>query len=126
MGQQQMLLVALGVIIIAIAIAVGILLFGAASVTTNKDALINDMGNLAGNAYQYKLRLRSMGGGGGSYSGYVIPSKLASNADGTFSITSSAPSSLVLCGTSVQGFGTVTATIDSMGRMGGFTYTGDF
>ena len=50
MGQQQLLLIILGVIIVGIAIAVGIAMFSSGSVQANKDAIINDMNNLAANA----------------------------------------------------------------------------
>ena len=65
MGQQQLLLIILGVIIVGIAIAVGLSLFSAQSIQANKDAIINDLNNLAANAYQYRIRPTTMGGGGG-------------------------------------------------------------
>src|SRR3990170_6551910 len=85
MGQQQLLLIILGVIIVGIAIAVGLSLFSAQSIQANKDAIINDLNNIAAHAYQFKIRPTSMGGGQGSYSGYSIPSKMASNENATFS-----------------------------------------
>ena len=126
MGQQQLLLIILGVIIVGIAIAVGISMFSSSSVQANKDAIINDMNNLAADAYQFRIRPTTMGGGGGSYtggSGYSIPSKLASNENGSYTRTNAAQS-VTLVGTSGQGYGTVTAVCDSTGRLGTFTYTG--
>ncbi|MCX5729611.1 MAG: hypothetical protein NTZ28_12390, partial [Nitrospirae bacterium] len=61
MGQQQLLLIILGVIIVGIAIAVGLSLFSAQSVQSNRDAIINDLNNLAAQAYQYRIRPTSMG-----------------------------------------------------------------
>ena len=93
MGQQQLLLIILGVIIVGIAIAVGISMFSSSSVQSNKDAIINDLNNLAANAYQFRIRPTTMGGGGGSYtggSGFAIPTKLASNDNGTFAGTNAA------------------------------------
>ncbi len=69
MGQQQLLLIILGVIIVGIAIAVGLSLFSAQSVQSNRDAIINDMNNLAAQAYQYRIRPTSMAGGAGSVRG---------------------------------------------------------
>jgi hypothetical protein len=128
MGQQQLLLIILGVIIVGIAIAVGISMFSSSSVQSNKDAIINDLNNLAANAYQFRIRPTTMGGGGGSYtggSGFAIPTKLASNDNGTFSRTNAAQA-VTFIGTSAQGYGTVTAVCDSTGRLGTFTYTGQF
>ena len=85
MGQQQLLLIILGVIIVGIAIAVGLSLFSANSIQANQDAIINDVNNLAANAYQYRIRTSSMGGGNNSYAGYNVPTKLSSNANATYS-----------------------------------------
>ena len=128
MGQQQLLLIILGVIIVGIAIAVGITMFSSSSVQSNKDAIINDLNNLAANAYQFRIRPTTMGGGGGSYtggSGYAIPTKLASDDNGTYTRTNAAQA-VTIVGTSAQGYGTVTAVCDSTGRLGSFTYTGQF
>ena len=125
MGQQQMLLIIVGVIIISIAIAVGIELFGATSISSNKDAIINDMNNIAADAYQYRVRLKTMGGGGGSYAGYKIPTKLQSNDDAGDSVD---PQSgyVTLTGISSEGFGSVVATIDSNGNLTNYTYSDQF
>ena len=128
MGQQQLLLIILGVIIVGIAIAVGISMFSSSSVQSNKDAIINDMNNLAANAYQFRIRPTTMGGGGGSYTGgngYAIPLKLASNDNGSFTATNAAQA-VTFVGTSNQGYGAVTAVCDSTGRLGNFTYSGQF
>ena len=49
MGQQQLLLIILGVIIVGIAIAVGISMFSSGSVQANRDGIVNDLNNLAAN-----------------------------------------------------------------------------
>ena len=128
MGQQQLLLIILGVIIVGIAIAVGITMFGSSSVSANKDAIINDLNNLAANAYQYRIRPSTMGGGGGSYTGYIIPQKLQSNANAiTYTTTSVASASITFKGSSSQNSSnSVTAVLDSTGVLASFTYAGDF
>ena len=128
MGQQQLLLIILGVIIVGIAIAVGITMFSSSSVQSNKDAIINDLNNLAANAYQFRIRPTTMGGCGGSYTGgngFAIPTKLASDDNGTYT-KSNAAQAVTLVGTSAQGYCSVTAVCDSTGRLGSFTYTGQF
>lgn len=126
MGQQQILLIILGIIITAVAIAVGIAMFGSTAAGANKDALVNDLANLSANAYQYKLRLSNFGGGGGSYIGYAIPGQLQSNDNGSFEISSTNANSLVLKATSSEGYGTVTVTVDSLGGIGGYIFTDQF
>ncbi|MDZ7766193.1 MAG: hypothetical protein U5K00_17525 [Melioribacteraceae bacterium] len=49
MGQQQLLLIVLGVIIVGIAVVVGINVFTASSAAANRDAVISDLTNLSSN-----------------------------------------------------------------------------
>jgi len=127
MGQQQLLLIILGVIIVGIAIAVGLSLFSAQSIQANKDAIINDLNNIAAHCYQFKIRPSSMGGGQGTYSGYAIPTKMATNENATFSVSSATATSVTIVATSTANTtNTVTAVVDSDGRLGSWTYAGDF
>jgi hypothetical protein len=127
MGQQQLLLIILGVIIVGIAIAVGLSMFSAQSVQANKDALIADLNNIAANAYQYRIRPASLGGGDQSYTGYTIPSKLATNENGTYTTTSVAAQSINITATAASNAAnTVKAVIDSTGRLTTLSYTGEF
>ena len=63
MGQQQLLLVILCVIIVGIAIAVGISQFGAHSQQANKDGVTTSLVTLGADAYQFKIRPSTLGGG---------------------------------------------------------------
>ncbi|MCX6144211.1 MAG: hypothetical protein NTZ35_13430 [Ignavibacteriales bacterium] len=126
MGQQQLLLIILGVIIVGIAIAVGLSLFSAQSVQSNRDAIINDLNNLAAQAYQFRIRPTSMGGGQGDYSCFTIPSKMRTNENATYS---SVPGTSTIAFTAISAqnsTNTVKVTIDSNGRLSGWTYAGDF
>jgi hypothetical protein len=126
MGQQQLLLIILGVIIVGIAIAVGLSLFSAQSIQSNRDAVINDLNNLAAQAYQYRIRPMSMGGGQGDYSSFAIPTKMRTNENATYSAT---PSQNTISFTAVSAqnpSNTVIVSIDSFGRLSGWSYTGDF
>ena len=125
MGQQQLMLLILGAILVAIAIAVGVYLFSGASMSSNKDAIINDLQNLGQYAYRYKLKPEPLGGGGKVYTGFNIPAKLASNDNAKYSSTATA-NTVTFIGTSAFSYGTVTAVLDSAGALGTFTYTGDF
>jgi hypothetical protein len=69
MGQQQLLLIILGVIIVGIAIAVGITMFRDNAVSSNKDAISNDLMHLSAKARHYYKRPSSMGGGGHNFTG---------------------------------------------------------
>lgn len=86
MGQQQILLIVLSVILVGIAIAVGITMFRAQAVQSNLDAIIADLNNLGAMAYQYHMRPTSMGGGQGTYVGFAIPANMAENENGEYDI----------------------------------------
>jgi len=128
MGQQQLLLIILGVIIVGIAIAVGLSLFSAQSIQSNKDAIINDLNNIAAQAYQYRIRPASMAGGNGSYTGFVIPQKMASNANATYTCVPT-DNSVTFTATSANNTANmVYAAIDTDGKFvqTAWSYTNDF
>ena len=127
MGQQQLLLIILGVIIVGIAIAVGLSLFTAQSIQSNRDAMINDLNNLAAQAYQFRIRPTSMGGGQGDYTTFAIPTKMRTNENATYSIATPGSNQIVFNAVSAQNASnSITVTIDSFGRLGGWSYFGDF
>ena len=125
MGQQQLMLIIVGVIIVGIAIAVGIAMFSGTSVSSNKDAIINDLLNLGQYAYRYRLRPEPLGGGGRFYTGFTIPGKLSSNENALYTSVVS-PTTITFTATSGFGYGTVSAVLDSTGTYGPYSYTGDF
>ena len=117
MGQQQLLLIILGVIIVGIAIAVGISQFGAHSTQSNKDGVTSSLVNVAANAYQYKIRPSTMGGGAGSYVGYSIPAKMVKDDNGTYALGTVASNSCQITGTSsINTAWVATCTADDTGR----------
>lgn len=128
MGQQQLLLIILGVIIVGIAIAVGLSLFSAQSIQSNKDAIINDLNNIAAQAYQFRIRPASMAGGNGSYSGFAIPNKMATNANATYTSTATADNVTFSATSANNTANQVYAAIDTDGKFiqSSWSYTGDF
>ncbi len=92
MGQQQLLLIVLGVIIVGIAVVVGINVFTASSTQANRDAVIADLTNLASLAQQYYRKPTALGGGGNSFTGWTIPTQLDTTGNGTYTVTVAAQS----------------------------------
>lgn len=99
MGQQQLLLIILGVIIVGIAVAVGISMFTASATAANRDAVSSDLTNLASLAQQHYRRPSAMGGGANSFDGtattppgsrWTIPGQLDTTANGYYSAAVSA------------------------------------
>ena len=98
MGQQQLLLIVLGVIVVGIAVVVGINLFDANATSANRDGVISDLNNLGAMGQQYYKKPTSMGGGGNAFTGWTIPTGLDSTANGTYTKTVAAQT-LTLVGT---------------------------
>ncbi len=87
MGQQQLLLIILGVIVVGVAIVVGINLFTGNAIEAKRNNVTNDLLHLASEAQKYYKTPSAMGGGSHKFTGWVIPAGLVSNADGNFSAT---------------------------------------
>jgi hypothetical protein len=112
MGQNQLLLIILGMIIIGVMITVAIILMQENAVTANRDAVASDLLVLAAKGKQYYNTPASNGGGGHSFTGLTADasgmSKLASaglsaNGNGNYTIITPGTSSGVV----FQGIGNV-------------------
>jgi thioredoxin-related protein len=95
-------------------------------VQDNKDAIINDLNNLAAFSFQYRIRPKEMGGGAGNYLGFKIAEKLKQNENATYEAEVIDKDHVRFKATSAKGFGSVTETIDESGRTGNWTYSGQF
>lgn len=85
MGQQQLLLIVLGIIVIGIAVIVGITLFRQSAIDHMRDLITNENANLAIEAVKYYKKPTLFGGGGYSFTGWQIPHDLTTNANGNYS-----------------------------------------
>ena len=65
MGQQQLLLLVLGIVIVGLAVVVGINAFGENQKRANADALVNDGLRIASDIQAYALKPEQFGGSGG-------------------------------------------------------------
>ena len=91
MGQQQLLLIILSVIIVGIAIAVGINMFQTNAVDSNRQALISDVTNLGAKAHRFFRTPTSLAGGGQNFQGFYLTAKESTNANGQFIVTATEP-----------------------------------
>jgi hypothetical protein len=105
MGQQQLLLIVLGLLIVGIAIIVGISLFKSNAVEVKRNNIIEDCMNIATLALQHYKKPGPIGGGNQSFDGssggvkWRIPTQLTSNANGWFQIQSMSKDQLVIVAT---------------------------
>jgi hypothetical protein len=90
MGQQQLLLIVLGVIIVGIAVVVGINLFNANAETSTQDSIVSQGTNIGAMAQQYFKKPLSMNGGGQSFVGFTnkvwanLPANLITSTDASW------------------------------------------
>ena len=87
MGQQQLLLVVLGIIIVGLAIAISINLFRENAIVTKRDLLINECVSIGQLALKYYRMPSNFGGGGNSFTGWQFPEGLETSENGTFNAT---------------------------------------
>jgi hypothetical protein len=108
MGQQQIHLIVLAIILVGIAFVVGIDSFQSNAVEVNRDAVIMDLNNLASYAQTYFRKTVSYGGGGNSFVGYDVPAKLKENDNGTYALILTQSQKVIIEGVGkekVTGFG---------------------
>jgi hypothetical protein len=91
MGQQQLLLLVLGIVIVGLAVVVGIQAFGENQKKSNQDALVNDGVRFASDAQAWALKPAAFGGGSGAFTGltwqdlgYEISGTTYNNLNGTW------------------------------------------
>jgi hypothetical protein len=126
MGQQQLLLEILGVILVAFAVAIGLSLFSAQAIQANKTAIFNDLNQIAAYANHYRVSTTSMGGGQGSYAGFRVPVTMTFTENAAFSSTATATAVTITAKSLMDSANTITVVLDHAGKLGNWTYTGDF
>ena len=72
MGQQQLLLLVLGIVIVGLAVVVGIQAFGENQKKANADAITNDVIRIASDAQAWSLKPTAFGGGNGLFTGVTF------------------------------------------------------
>jgi len=86
MGQQQILLLVVSVIIVVLAITIGIEMFATNSKISNRDSVVSELNNLATLAIQFYKKPASYGGGNSSFISWNIPEKMDSTSNGIYSV----------------------------------------
>ena len=111
MGQQQLLLIVLGVIVVGIAVVVGINLFNANAESSTQDSIVAQGTNIGAMAQQYYKKPVAMGGGGNNFAGFEgtfwtnLPANLKTSTDASWAapaVTSGAAGKVVLTATPID------------------------
>ncbi|MDR3610453.1 MAG: hypothetical protein P4L27_07825 [Ignavibacteriaceae bacterium] len=124
MGQQQLLLIVLGVIVVGIAVVAGINLFSASHDESIKDELVSQCMAIGANAQQFFIKPVAMGGGGNTFNtggignaGYTIPASMTGTTNGTYAQTAISATSYTITATprvvagKTYSFATVTCVV---------------
>lgn len=77
MGQQELLLIVVGIIIVAISVTVSISVFSSSSLDANNSAIVSDLQTLSTFAQQYYRKPIASGGGGNSFDGWKVIANLS-------------------------------------------------
>jgi len=106
MGQQQLLLIVLGVILVGVAVVLGIQYFGVGAEEGTKDELVAHSQIIASNAQEWFKKPTSMGGGGLDFTNFVtgawtgkLALKLGSSTNGTYAPSGGTTTQLTITAT---------------------------
>jgi hypothetical protein len=110
LGQQQLLLIVLAIIVVGIAIAVSVQLFRENAIEAKRDVLIEETTSLGLMAIQYFKKPAELGGGNKSFIGWEIPSQMVTTANGNFMTSTIAADQVIINGTGTE----VVTGIDSI------------
>ena len=104
MGQNQLLFIAMSVIIVGIGVAVGIEQMGESALSANRDAIASDSQRIVSTAQQWLRRPATLGGGGGEFTGVTLD-KLgleSQNTNGSFALTVDSGNQITVVGTGTE------------------------
>ena len=121
MGQQQLLLIVLGTIIVGVAVVVGINMFTTGAINSERDALILDINTVAASAASYWRKPAALGGGARSFVGVSDITSFGSDSstmNGNFVMSSVSANQFVLTATGANEGVIIVATITQQGVTG--------
>jgi hypothetical protein len=108
MGNQQLLIIVIAMVIMGIAVAVGVTMFRDSAKSSNRDQLAVDCVHYGVRAQAYYRRPATFGGGGTSFKGLTM-AKIASpvtNMNGTYTLdpdpVTGTPASIKITGTGTE------------------------
>lgn len=99
MGQQQILLIVLALIIVGVAIAISVQLFRANAIESKRDILVEETTYLGTMAIQYFKKPTELGGGNQDFTGWEVPSQMVQTANGNFMIAAVTADEVTITGT---------------------------
>lgn len=102
MGQQQLLLIVLGLIIVGVAVMLAISIYKQKALENKTDVILNETQYLASLAIQYYKKAKTFGGGEYNYLGWTIPEEFDTTNNGFYSAQIIPPNICIITGVSNQ------------------------
>ena len=103
MGQQQLLLIVLGLVVVSVAVVLGLNMFNANMETSAQDAIAQTNQHLGTQAIAFYNKPTDLGGGGKSFVGFTVPTNLVTTASGGYVATPNGAVDCVIIGTPLVG-----------------------
>ena len=123
---QLLLLIVLGTIIVGVAVVVGINMFTTGAVNAERDALLQDVNNIASSASSYWRKPAELGGGARDFTGVtsvVTFGSDSSNANGVFTMNVTSATQFTLTATGSNEGVIIVAIVTQQGVSGTPTIT---
>ena len=101
MGQNQLLMIILSVIVVGVAVTVGISQFAENALTANRDAVASDCQRIVSSAQQWYRKPAALGGGGNAYTGLTLANVGidSTNVNGDYTVTVDNADQITVVGT---------------------------
>lgn len=96
------------------------------AVQSSRDELINSLNAIAMNARQYRILPKQLGGGEGTYKGYVMPSEMMSTQGVTFTVIAKDDGADLIATSPKDASSTIIVHLDRNGRLIYWNYSGKF
>lgn len=98
----------------------------AQALQTNRDQLINGINAIAMNARQYRILPKRLGGGEGTYKGYVLPYEMMSAQEGTFTMRATDDEVIIHVASNANSSATILVHLGKDGILSQWRYAGLF
>jgi len=102
MGQQQLLLIVVGVIIVGVAVLVGMTYFRSHALENKKNHIISEAMSIGNLAQKYYTTPKEMSGGGRSFKGWEIPKDMLKTDNATYEISTPGENEIEITATSSE------------------------
>lgn len=93
---------------------------------SSRDELINSLNAIAVNARQYRILPKQLGGGEGTYNGYVLSNEFISTQEGTFTVGASGDKVVLIATSSEDASSRIIVHLDRQGVLSQWNFTGKF